>query len=279
MTRDNRGVDAAPAGGLFMKTIITALVLFAIVPLAHAAVVGEEIAYTSGDTQMKGYLAWDDAIAGKRPGILVVHEWWGHNAYTRKRADMLAELGYTALAVDMYGDGKTASHPDDAGKFAGAVRSNMAVAEARFRAAMELLASQETVDPDRISAIGYCFGGGIVLAMARRGVDLDLVASFHGSVATDKPVEKGQVKARLAVFNGAADPMTTAAQIEAFKTEMDNAGVDYLLVNYPGALHAFTNPDADVYAGKYGLPLKYDPEADADSWNQLNEQLREIYAK
>lgn len=260
-----------------MKAIIAVLMLIATTPLAYAAVIGEEITYTSGDTPMKGYLAWDDAITGKRPGILVVHEWWGHNEYARTRANMLAELGYTALAVDMYGDGKTASHPDDAGKFATAVRSNMDVAESRFRAAMELLASQETVNPDEISAIGYCFGGGIVLAMARRGVDLDLVASFHGSVATDKPAAKGQVKARLAVFNGAADPMTTAAQLEAFKNEMDNAGVDYLLVNYPGAMHSFTNPEADVYAGKYGLPLKYDPDADADSWNQLQELLQEVY--
>jgi dienelactone hydrolase len=204
---------------------------------------------------MKGYIAWDNAITGKRPGILVVHEWWGHNDYARKRANMLAEQGYTALAVDMYGDGKTASHPDDAGKFAGEVRKNMDVAEARFNAAMEILASNETVNPDQISAIGYCFGGGVVLAMARRGADLDLVASFHGSVATDKPVEKGQVKARLAVFNGAADPMVTAAQVEAFKTEMDNAGVEYLVVSYPDALHAFTNPEADAYAKKFGLPL------------------------
>ena len=262
-----------------MKAIITALVLFAIVPLAHAVVVGEEIIYRSGDTQMKGYIARDNSVTGKRPGIIVVHEWWGHNDYARKRANMLAELGYTALAVDMYGDGKTASHPDDAGKFAGAVRKNMDVAEARFRAAVEVLASHETVNPGQISAIGYCFGGGIVLAMARRGADLDLVASFHGSVSTDRPAEKGQVKARLAVFNGAADPMVTAAQIEAFRIEMDNAGVDYLLVNYPNALHAFTNPDADAYAGKFGLPLKYDAEADTDSWNRLNGLLREVYVK
>jgi dienelactone hydrolase len=262
-----------------MKAIITALLLFASVPLAQAVVVGEEVTYTSGDTQMKGYIAWDDAITGKRPGILVVHEWWGHNEYTRKRANMLAALGYTALAVDMYGDGKTASHPDDAGKFAAAVRNNMDEASARFRAAMETLASQETVNPEQLSAIGYCFGGGIVLAMARSGADLDLVASFHGSVATDKPVARGQVKARLAVFNGAADPMVTAAQVEAFKTEMDTAGVDYLLVNYPGALHAFTNPEADVYAEQFGLPLKYDAAADADSWNQLVELLREVYVK
>jgi dienelactone hydrolase len=262
-----------------MKAIIIALALFASVPLAHAVVVGEEVTYLSGDTQMKGYIAWDNAVTGKRPGIIVVHEWWGHNDYARKRAAMLAGLGYTALAVDMYGDGKTASHPEDAGKFAGAVRSNMDVAEARFSAAMETLASHETVNPDQISAIGYCFGGGIVLAMARRGADLDLVASFHGSVATDTPVAKDQVKARLAVFNGAADPMVTAAQIEAFKTEMDNADVDYLLVNYPDALHAFTNPDADVYAGKFGIPLKYDAAADADSWSRLSKLLQEVYAQ
>lgn len=262
-----------------MKAMITILALFALVPLAQAGVVGEEVSYMAGDTQMKGYIAWDNAITGKRPGILVVHEWWGHNDYARKRANMLAEQGYTALAVDMYGDGKTASHPDDAGKFAGEVRKNMDVAEARFNAAMEILASNETVNPDQISAIGYCFGGGVVLAMARRGADLDLVASFHGSVATDKPVEKGQVKARLAVFNGAADPMVTVAQIEAFKTEMDNAGVEYLVVSYPDALHAFTNPEADAYAKKFGLPLKYDAVADTDSWNRLIELLREVYAK
>lgn len=262
-----------------MKAIITALVLFAVVPLAHADVVGEEITYRSGDTQMKGYIAWDNTVTDKRPGIIVVHEWWGHNDYARKRVNMLATLGYTALAVDMYGDGKTASHPDDAGKFAGAVRKNMDVAEARFSAAMETLASHETVNPGQISAIGYCFGGGIVLAMARRGADLDVVASFHGSVATDRPVEKGQVKARLAVFNGAADPMVTAAQIDAFRTEMDNASVDYLLVNYPNALHAFTNPDADVYADKFGIPLKYDAAADTDSWSRLNGLLREVYVK
>jgi dienelactone hydrolase len=262
-----------------MKAIITALALFVIAPLAHAAVVGEEVTYVSGDTQMKGYIAWDDAVSGKRPGILIVHEWWGHNDYARKRANMLAEQGYTALAVDMYGDGKTASHPEDAGKFATEVRKNMDIAEARFMAARDVLASNETVNPEQISAIGYCFGGGIVLAMARRGADLDLVASFHGSVATDTPVEKGQIKAVLAVFNGAADKMVTADQIEAFKAEMDNADVEYLLVNYPNALHAFTNPDADSYASKFGIPLKYDAEADADSWNQLNELLREVYEK
>lgn len=262
-----------------MKALVTLLALYAIMPLAHAVVVGEEITYMSGDTQMKGYIAWDNAVTGKRPGILVVHEWWGHNDYARKRANMLAEQGYTALAVDMYGDGKTASHPGDAGKFATAVRKNMDVAAARFTAALETLASNETVNPEQISAIGYCFGGGIVLAMARRGADLDVVASFHGSVATDKPVAKGQVKARLAVFNGAADPMVTAAQIEAFKAEMDSAGVEYLLVNYPNALHAFTNPDADEYARKFEIPLKYDAEADADSWNQLNVLLREVYVK
>jgi len=262
-----------------MKKYVAMLALLVLSPLAQAAVKGEEVTYNAGDTQMKGYIAWDDAVDGQRPGIIVVHEWWGHNDYARQRAEMLADLGYTALAVDMYGDGKTADHPEDAGKFAGAVRKNMDVATARFDAARDMLAAHPTVNPEQISAIGYCFGGGIVLAMARRGSDLDLVASFHGSVATETPLQAGQFKGRIAVFNGASDPMVKPEQLEAFKAEMDAAGVEYLLVDYPDTLHAFTNPAADANAEKFGLPLKYNAEADADSWAQLREQLAEVYAK
>ena len=128
---------------------VAVLILMLVVAPLQAAVVGKEVSYRSGDTDMKGYLAYDDAVTGKRPGILVVHEWWGHNAYARKRADMLAAMGYTALAVDMYGDGKTADHPEDAGKFATAVRGNLDTMQARFNAARDFLNSQETVDPHR----------------------------------------------------------------------------------------------------------------------------------
>lgn len=256
--------------------VVTVLCLFA--ATAQSEVVGKEVTYDVDGAAFNGYLATNDAVDEKRPGVLVVHEWWGNNDYTRKRADMLAELGYTALALDMYGDGKTADHPDDAGKFAGEVRENMAAAEARFRAAMDLLKQQPGVDGERIAAIGYCFGGGVVLEMARRGVDLDAVASFHGSLGTSDPAEPGEVVARVAVFNGADDPFVKPEQIEAFKAEMDNAQVQYVFVNYPGAVHSFTNPGADANGEKFELPLKYDAEADKDSWAQMQQLFDEAFS-
>lgn len=241
--------------------------------VAHAKVVGEEITYTDNGVKMKGFLAYDKHIKNPRPGVLVVHEWWGHNEYARKRALLLAGMGYTALAVDMYGDGKTANHPDDAGKFAGEVGKNMPVAKSRFEAAMKVLARHKTVAPGQIAAIGYCFGGGVVLNMARASVDLKGVASFHGPLASGMPVEKGQVKAKVAVFTGADDPMVPKTQVEAFEKEMAAAGVDYSLTSYPGVKHSFTNPDADKFAQQFKLPLAYDANADKDSWKKLDEFL------
>lgn len=238
-----------------------------------AEIVGEEVSYRHGDIEMKGYLAYDDAIEGKRPGVIVVHEWWGHNEYVRQRADMLARLGYSALAVDMYGDGKTADHPEDAGKFAGAVRKNMPVAQARFEAAVDLLNAHDTVDNDKTAAIGYCFGGGLVLEMARLGVDLDAVASFHGSLGTANPAAAGGVKPRIQVFNGGADPFVKPEQIAAFKQEMDAAGADYEFIEYPDVVHSFTNPDADAFGQRFGLPLRYDAAADEASWQAMLEMF------
>lgn len=244
---------------------------------ALAAVKGMEVAYGAGETTMKGYFAYDESLTGKRPGILVVHEWWGLNDYARKRVRMLAELGYPALAVDMYGEGKTAAHPDDAGKFAGELRKNLPLAKARFLAALDFLRQQPTVDASRIAAIGYCFGGGVVLEMARAGVDLDGVASFHGSLETANPVSPGQVRAKVLVLNGADDPFVTPEQIAAFRKEMEAAGVDYRFVNYPGAKHSFTNPEADAFGKKFNLPLAYDPEADRKSWQALQEFFAGIF--
>lgn len=252
-----------------MKRLICALGMVMFAVAAQAEVVGEEVSYRAGGTELKGYLAYDDAVSGKRPGVLVVHEWWGHNEYARIRAEMLAAEGYTALAVDMYGDGKQAGHPDDAGKFAAEVRSNMPQAEARFRAAMKLLKRHRTVDADAIAAIGYCFGGGIVLEMARRGLDLDGVASFHGSLGTANPAQQGEVEAKVLVMNGADDPFVKAEQIAAFKREMTAAGVDYRFINYPGAKHSFTNPQADRFGKEFGLPLAYNEQADKQSWAEL----------
>jgi len=256
---------------------LTLLALVAALP-ALAAVQGRDVDYRAADgTVLNGYLASDDSFAGRRPGVLVVHEWWGHNAYARKRAEMLAGRGYTALAVDMYGGGQQAAHPEDAGKFAGAVRKNLPVMKERFLAALELLRAQPNVDPAKIAAIGYCFGGGVVLEMARAGVDLKGVASFHGSLEGGSKAQPEMVKARVLVLNGAADKFITPEQIAAFKQEMAAAGVNYKFVNYPGALHSFTNPDADAYAKQFNMPIGYNAEADQASWLELQTFFAEIF--
>ncbi len=243
-----------------------------------AGVQGREVVYSSNGDTLIGYLASDAGKSGKRPGVLVVHEWWGHNEYARKRAEMLAELGYTALAVDMYGNGQQAHHPEDAGKFATAVFQNFEQAKARFLAALNLLKQDPTVDTSKIAAIGYCFGGGIVLNMARQGLDLDGVVSFHGNLSAVQPAEKGKVKAAVLVCNGADDPFVTAEQIEAFKKEMDAAGVDYEFKNYEGALHSFTNPAADSVGPKFELPLAYNKAADEQSWADMQAFFQRIFA-
>ena len=245
---------------------------------AAAAVQGQEVVYQAADTAMKGYLAYDGTRAEQRPGILVVHEWWGHNDYVRKRAQMLAELGYTALAVDMYGEGQQAAHPAEAQAFAGAVRANRELARKRFMAALDLLKEHHTVDPGRIAAIGYCFGGAVVLAMAREGIELKGVVSFHGSLATDQPAQPGAIKARVLVLNGEDDPMVTKEEIESFRQEMTAAGADYQLISYPGALHGFTNPEADALGRKFELPLAYDPAADRQSWQAMEDFFTEIFS-
>lgn len=243
----------------------------------YASVVGKEVEYQANGVKMKGYLAYDDAKKGKRPGVLVVHEWWGHNEYARERARMLAELGYTALAVDMYGDGKTAAHPKDAGAFAGEVKKNMDMATARFQAAKTLLARHEMVNSKYIAAIGYCFGGGIVLEMARRGLDLDAVVSFHGSLTTQSPAQSGQVKAKILVCNGEADPFVKPDQIAAFKNEMKNAKVDFKFESYPDAKHAFTNPGATEKGKKFNIPLAYNEAADKKSWSDMKSFLSKAF--
>ncbi|RKZ48002.1 MAG: dienelactone hydrolase family protein [Candidatus Parabeggiatoa sp. nov. 3] len=253
------------------------LLLFTGLP-AYAAIKGEPVDYSANGVTLKGYLAYDTDIKGKRPGVLVVHEWWGHNEYARKRARMLAELGYTALAIDMYGDGKNTGHPNEAKKFMMAVINNMAVAEARFMAAQTFLKTQHTVDTDKIAAMGYCFGGGIVLAMARAGVDLDGVASFHGSLATKTPAKQGIVKAKLLVVHGEADQFVSPEQVKDFKQEMENAKVDLEFVGYPGVQHSFTNPEADQFAKRFGIPVAYDKTADEDSWKTLQDFLKRIFA-
>jgi dienelactone hydrolase len=266
-----------------MKSSLIKLVVFTLVlgivgvSAAEPKIQGKTVEYSAQGVVMKGYLAYDENIKGKRPGVLVVHEWWGLNDYARKRARMLADLGYTALALDMYGEGKEAVHPDDAGKFSSELMKNFDVAKARFMAAMDFLKQQPTVDPNRIAAIGYCFGGGVVLNMARQGMDLRGVASFHGGLTAVKPAQSGSVKAKILVLNGADDKFTTPEQIEAFKQEMRTAGADFRFINYPGAIHSFTNPEADVLGKKFNLPMAYNADADRNSWDEMKKFLNAIF--
>lgn len=262
-----------------MKAIALAALLLTAVAPATAALRGEEVEYSDGtDTVFRGYLAWDDATDAARPGVLVVHEWWGHGDYVRARADQLAAMGYTALAVDMYGDGEQAEHPKDAGAFAGAVMQRADHGRSRFLAAREVLAGHETVDASDIAAIGYCFGGGVVLTMARAGVELDGVASFHGSLSSPVRAEAGAVKARVLVLHGGADTFIPANQIADFTAEMAEAGAAWAFVSYPGVLHSFTNPEADAFAARFDMPVAYDAEADEDSWARLERFLEEVFS-
>ena len=237
---------------------------------------GQQVAYATDSTNLKGYIAFDKNSKEKRPGVLIVHEWWGHNDYVRQRADMLAELGFTAIAVDMYGDGKLADHPEDAGKFAGSVFANMPEATARFNAALELLKSHPSVDGDKIGAIGYCFGGGVVLTMANSGADLDAVAAFHSGVQLPvMPNEK--LKAKVLVCNGADDPFISPESVTAFKSAMDSIGASYNYIAYPGVKHSFTSKEADANGEKFGLTLAYDADADAKSWASLQALFAEAF--
>lgn len=241
-----------------------------------AAVQTKSIEYKAGDATLKGVLAWDDAVQGKRPGVIVVHEWWGNNDYPRRRAQQLAELGYVGFAVDMYGDGKTTADAKQAAQWSDAVIQDRDALQARARAALETLQAQPLVDPQRVAAIGYCFGGLVVLEMARAGMDLDGVVSFHGGLGTAKPAKRGDVKANILVLTGDADDFVPPEQVDAFKQEMDQAAAKYEIKVYPNAQHAFTNPDAD----KVGLKsVKYDAEADRQSWEEMKRFLREVFGK
>ena len=242
----------------------------------EAALVEKEVEYTSDGTVMKGFLVYDGNIEGKRPGVLVVHEWWGNNEYSRKRARMLAELGYTALALDMYGNGKQATNPTDAGKLSSEISGNIQLAQARFMSAYNLLKEQPTTDPNKMAAIGYCFGGGIVLQMARLGTDLKAVVSFHGMLGTNIPAEPNKVKALLLVCNGAADPFIKKEDVDAFKNEMNSAGVKYEFKNYPDAVHAFTNPEATELGKKFNIPIAYNEKADKESWEEMKAVFKKV---
>ncbi len=233
---------------------------------ANAAIKEVPVTYSDGTTTMKGFVVYDDASTAKRPGIVMIHEWWGITPHIHNEAKKFAEQGYTAFIADMYGDAKTADNPKDAGGLSGGVMKDPKAMESRFKAAQAELAKQASVNPQRIGAVGYCFGGAVVLNMARSGDDLKAVAGFHASLGLNTPAPApGTVKAKVLILNGADDPFVKKEQYDALKKDFDAAKADYRIVTYPGAVHAFTNPEATALGEKFKLPLKYDAKADQES--------------
>jgi dienelactone hydrolase len=241
----------------------------------EAALKTEKVDYKQGSTVLTGYLVYEDGYQTPRPGVLVVHEWWGLNDQAKKRAEDLAREGYIALAVDMYGEGKTTSHPKEAGEWATAVRQNKQVGKERFLAGYELLRSHPLTQKDRIAAIGYCFGGHVVLFMAQEGVDLKGVVSFHGGLPAEK-AEPKSFKAKVLICHGADDPLVTKDQIAAYQDNLRIGGADWQFMIYGGAKHSFTNPGAD----KVGIPaLAYNKAADQRSWKLMLSFLDELFVQ
>lgn len=262
-----------------MKTLLPiallSLALLARVGAAHAEVKTQEVEYDSDGTPLQGFFAWDDALTAKRPGVLVIHEWWGHNQHARNQAIRLAQAGYVAFALDMFGKGKVTTHPADAQAFVAEATSDAARLKARFEAGLNELRRNPRVDPTKIAVIGYCFGGTVALNMARAGEDVSAVITLHAGLKLSVPAEKGKIKARkILVLTGGADPMVGAEAVASFEKEMAAAGADVKVVSYPGAKHAFTNPDAD----KAGVPgLAYDADADQKSWQEVLKVLKAVF--
>ncbi len=228
----------------------------------------QEVDYTAGGVTMKGYVAFNDSLKGPLPVVMIVHEWWGLTEYPKMRAKQMAELGYFAFAVDMYGDGKTAETPDEAGALSKPFYGSMKVAGPRFEAALAKLSSFPNADTSRIGAMGYCFGGSMVLNMARTGEPLKGVVSFHGNLAGE-PANKDLLKAEVLVCHGDSDKFVSPSEVATFKKQMDSIGAKYIFKSYANATHAFTNPMADEKAKKYKMPIAYNPAADTASFNEM----------
>jgi dienelactone hydrolase len=258
------------------NTIRTLVLLLFFLPLAaFGALKSETFEYKDGDTALKGYLVYDDATSGKRPGIIVVHEWWGLNDYARKRADMLAKLGYVAFAVDMYGDEKVTEHAKEASAWMKQITENVDAWQRRALLGLDVLKKQELVDTSRLAAVGYCFGGATVMEMAYSGADLKGVVSFHGSLPPATPEQQKQIKAKILANHGSADSFVPPERVLAFEQALDAAGADWEMAIYGGAHHGFTNPDA----AKYGMEnIQYNAEADRRSWALMQSFFNEIFA-
>ena len=257
-----------------MKKMLLILIILCLAVTAEAAVKTLVVEYKQGDTVLEGYLAWDDATNISRPAVLVVHEWTGLGPYVKKRAEMLAELGYVAFAADIYGKGVRPVTPAEAGKTAGIYKNDRGLMRARVKAGLDTLTAQKFVDPKRLAAIGYCFGGTTVLELARDGADIKGVVSFHGGLSTPAPQDAKNIKAKVLALHGADDPFVKADEVAGFQEEMRKAGLDWQFVSYGGAVHSFTNPEAGNDNSKGAA---YNEKADKRSWEATKLFFTEIF--
>jgi len=262
-----------------MKKILLALFLFFASTSAQAALVTKEIPYQDGDVKLTGYLAYDDSIKTPMPGILVIHEWWGYNDYVKMRAQMLAKLGYVAFAVNMYGTGVIANNPDEAKKLSEPFYNDRKMMRTRALAGMAVLTSQPMVDKSNLGVIGYCFGGTVALELARGGTEAKGIVSFHGGLSTPLLAQKGDIKAPVLALNGADDKFVSDKEKQTFRKEMTDAGVNFKSIEYPGATHAFTNPQATEIGQKFNMPIAYNKEADEKSWAEMRSFFAEVFKK
>lgn len=259
-----------------LKLLIFAVTLFAVSTVARSAVQTHDIRYNADDQTYQGYYAYDDQFDTKRPAVLVFPEWWGITDYTRSRARQLAELGYAAMVVDVYGDAKVTDSPETAGQLSGALKKNPQHLSNISRAAMEALQQQPQVDPEQLAATGYCFGGYAALELARQGADLMAVVTFHGDLSTANPDGAKHIKAKILILNGGDDPYVTAADLEHFKQSMRQAHVDWQLISYGGAIHSFSNPQSDQH---HLDGIGYNKLADQRSWAAMKSFLEEVFGK
>ena len=238
----------------------------------------EIVNYTADGVSLKGFVVYDETKTGKRPAILVVPEWWGLNDYTKSRARQLAEIGYIAMAVDIYGGGKTAANPQEAQELATPFYKDPQLAKTRLEAALNKIKEYKQTDANNIAAIGYCFGGSVVLNSAKLGSDFKGVVSFHGGLA-GVPARKELLKASILVCHGEADKFVSKQDVESFKHAMDSIGADFTFKSYPNATHAFTNPDATKNGKLFNMPIEYNAAADKASWNDMQIFLNRIFKK
>jgi len=260
-----------------MWLLLASMVAFAgMTSPAWAVLKTQMVEYKQGDVLLEGYLSYDDSFKGKRPGILVVHEWKGLNAYAQRRADMLARLGYVAFAADIYGKGIRPQTIAQAGAMAGKFKADRALLRARVNVALDVLKAPSNVDASRLAAIGYCFGGTAVLELARSGADVKGIVSFHGGLSTPTPQDAKNIKGKVLALHGAADPFVGADEVAGFEKEMKDAKVDYRLIKYPGAMHGFTNPDNKGIDPPGAL---YNEAADKASWEEMQKFFKEIFSR